>query len=378
MIHLDLSHSFFSSQVPIELSYLSKLVSLDLSFNYDLKLETSSWKRIVGNLSSLRELCVRSVNMSYISPNSFKNLSTSLMHLGLSESGLQGEFPENVFNLPNLQAIDLSYNSDLYRSFPQYNWSSPLENLNLSYSRFLIDLPHLTRNLKYLTTLSLRACSFVHSEIPRSSLNLQQLIDLDLSSNNFTGQLPEICSNSTGVSSSCVSSTFQLVDPLPLNLKYLKLSLNELNGTIPSWLHSLPSLQYLDLANNHFTGCIHDFQYNSLVCLDLGYNKLQGLFPSSIFQQVNLSVIFLSSNNFSGIVSFNQFSKLKNLKYLDLSYNSFSFESINNEALPNTLLSLSLSLCGISEFPYSLRSAENLESLELSYNQIKGIVPSWL
>ncbi|XP_062081219.1 receptor-like protein 9DC3 [Humulus lupulus] len=407
IVHLDLSHSLFSGKVPFELSYLSKLVSLDLSFNHELKLETSSWKRIVANLTNLRELFMHGVNMSYVSPNSFANLSTSLTYLDLRETGLQGEFPKTIFNLPNLQGLDLSYNTNLNGTFPQYNWTSPLEKLSLSHSRFFIDLPYLTRNLKYLTTLSLAACNFVglyptllHAnltqitsldlsfnnfggQIPWSSLNLQKLIELDLSSNNFTGQLPEVCSsNSTKVSSLCISSNHHdLVGGPPLNLKSLNLSTNKLSGTIPSWLYSLRYLQELDLSNNNFTGSILEFQSDSLLHLDLQSNKLEGIFPSSIFELVNLSFLFLSSNKLSGVVSLDQFSKFKSLKYLDLSFNSLSVvDSINNvnSTLPRTLFSLALSSCGLTEFPYSLRNAEKLGSLELSYNQIEGAIPSWL
>ena len=91
--------------------------------------------------------------MSFASPNAFMNLSTSLTSLDLSESVLTGEFPENIFHLPRLQKLDLSYNWNLSGSFPQYNWSSQLRNLNLSETGFLIDLPYLTKTLKYLNTL---------------------------------------------------------------------------------------------------------------------------------------------------------------------------------------------------------------------------------
>ncbi|PON93366.1 Leucine-rich repeat, typical subtype [Trema orientale] len=406
MIHLDLSNSGFTGQVSLELSYLSNLVALDLRSYYTsvVKLETSSWKRIVANLTNLQELFLSGVNMSSVLPNSFMNLSTSLTSLYLreylSENGLKGEFPEHIFNLPNLQELDLSGNVDLNGSFPQYNWSSPLRVLDLSRSGFLIDLPYLTRKLKYLDVLTLSGCKFRGSS-PRLLGNFSQITSLDLSSNNFgtqipcsffsnlqqldylnlancnfIGQLPEICSNSTESSFPHVSSKSQLEGSLLLNLRDLYLYSNKLNGTIPSWLFSLPSLQYLYLQSNQFTGHIHEFQYDSLIKFHLGYNKLQGLFPSSIFQQVNLSSLLLSSNNLSGVMPLDQFSKLKNLERLGLSYNSLSLVSINSTdfTLPNTISALDLSSCGLGEFPYSLRSLENLEQLNLSNNQIEGSI----
>ncbi|GMN29330.1 hypothetical protein TIFTF001_041298 [Ficus carica] len=188
MIHLDLSYSGFTGQLPLEFSYLSSLVTLDLSYT-DLRLETSSLKRIVANLTSLKELRLSDVNMSFASPNSFMNLSTSLTSLDLSESGLTGEFPENIFHLPRLQKLDLSYNRNLSGSFPQYNWSSQLRNLNLSGTGFLIDLPYLTQTLKSLNTLFLGSCNF-RGSYPALLGNLTQITSLDLSYNNFSGQIP--------------------------------------------------------------------------------------------------------------------------------------------------------------------------------------------
>ncbi|KAF4396053.1 hypothetical protein G4B88_020690, partial [Cannabis sativa] len=170
--------------------------------------------------------------MSSTSPDSFMNLSTSLTSLHLSKTHLQGKLPENVLTLPNLQQLDLSYNTNLNGSFPQYNWSSPLKVLNLTDTGVVID-PYLCRKFKYLQVISL------------SGSNFNSLTHLSL--NNLIGEIPEICSNSTKNPFSCISSKHHLVGSPPLLLTSLDLSLNQLNGTIPSWIYSLPSLQHLDL-----------------------------------------------------------------------------------------------------------------------------------
>ena len=127
----------------------------------------------------------------------------------------------------------------------------------------------------------------------------------------------------------------QLVGPLPshvsgLNLIHLSLSSNSLNGTLPSWLFNLPSLEALSLGDNEFIGKIGEFKYNSLVYLDLGYNKLQGSIPRSISRFVNLTSLYLSSTKLSIMLEFEMFSKLKNLQYLDFSHNLLS---INNNVI---------------------------------------------
>ena len=113
LVHLDLFYSNFAGQVPPELACLSNLVTLDLSSKNDLRADSFSWNRIIKNLTSLQELSLWSVNMSDVLPNSFMNLSISLTSLYLYGSGLKGEFPENIFHLPNLQELDLSYNANL-------------------------------------------------------------------------------------------------------------------------------------------------------------------------------------------------------------------------------------------------------------------------
>ena len=121
MTHLNLTESSVAGNFPSEISHLSKLVSLDLSFNFDMRIETPSLKRLVQNLTHLTELFLDYINMSSVSPNSFMNLSSSLTSLRLYHCGLKGRFPDNIFHLPNLQLLDLRYNYNLTGSLPTYN-----------------------------------------------------------------------------------------------------------------------------------------------------------------------------------------------------------------------------------------------------------------
>jgi Leucine-rich repeat (LRR) protein len=177
----------------------------------------------------------------------------------------------------------------------------------------------------------------------------------------------------------------QLVGPLPnsvsglLNLTTLYLDSNFINGTLPSWLFSLPSLVRLGLGDNQLSGEIGEFKSNSLEYLYLSGNMLHGSIPRSISKLVNLTQLYLSSNNLSIMLESASFSKLQKLEVLDFSYNNL-FVSINNNVtytMPN-LSSLSLSSCNISEFPLFLRTATNLQSLDLSNNSLHGQVPRWL
>ncbi|KAL5548380.1 hypothetical protein UlMin_003611 [Ulmus minor] len=411
MMHLDLYYSNFSGQVAPEISKLSKLHTIDLSRN-DLRLEASTLKRIVENTTNLTELSLSHLDMSSIALISLMNLSSSLTSLRLSYSRLQGKFPEGMFRRPNLQALYLGGNTNLSISFPKYNWSSPLKRLGLSSTNIPIDLPHLVKCFQNLNALSLSNCHFTRSDnllplsnltkltrldlsynnfsgqIPWNSLNLGRLTFLNLAKNMFVGHLPEICTNnSTKLCFPSNSSNDQLEVSLPLYLETLYLQGNLLNGSISTWLYSLPSLKHLHLSTNQFTGSINEFHSCSLESLSLNQNRLHGHIPRSLFQQVNLGALDLSSNSLTGVVGFDQFSKQNksscrtrelpnSLWFLDISDNqlqglvpipppSLNFFSMSNNQLTGNI-------------PSQICNASSLEVLDLSNNTLNGSLPPCL
>ncbi|KAM4080110.1 hypothetical protein ACB094_09G166500 [Castanea mollissima] len=431
LTHLNLSFSCFSGKIPYEISHLSSLISLDLSLNYGLFIETPVWKRVIHNFTQLRELLLDETDMSSIRPNSLMNLSSSFTTLSLHGCYLQGKLQNNILCLPNIQTLDLGKNENLdLGSVPKCNWSSSslkvLDLSSISFSRELLDsisnlkylkvlaldncnftgsIPSLLSNLTQITYLALTASSF-RGLMPLSLLNFPNLSTLILDNNQLVGPLPNHVSGLLNLNyldlsynklhgsipgsllnlpnlSTLILDNNQLVGPLPnhvsglLNLNVLSLSSNFLNGTLPSWLFDFPSLMSLSLGGNQFIGEISDFKSNSLEYLDLGHNKLQGSIPRSISRFVSLTYLDLSSNNWSIMLELEMISKLKNLYNLDFSNNLVSINNNVTYTLPK-LLWLNLSSTNISEFPIFLKTATNLQSLDLSKNIINGQFPRWL
>ncbi|XP_044466155.1 receptor-like protein Cf-9 [Mangifera indica] len=380
LTHLNLSTSSFVDQVPSEISHLSKLVSLDLSYNY-LILETPALRGLVQNFTNLREFILDQVDMSQVSPRSLSNLSSSLTSLSLGACFLVGRFPDNIFHQPNLQKLNLEFNPNLTGVFPRSNWSSPLSFVNVSFTNFQGELSdHAISSLKFLNTLDLYHCHFNGSipaslgnlsklayldlafnhftgSIPSSLSNLKQLRHLSFTYNSLTGEIPDIFFNLTQLSLFEGSSN-RLSGPIPIHVIRLKklvtlsLGANLLNGTIPSGLFTLPLLNSIDLSHNQLMGNIDKF-HNSLRVIRLNNNGLNGSIPNSIFELENLTDLVLSSNKLSGVLGLYMFAKLKNLQILNLSHNNLSLSTRFkvNSSFPN-LYWLGLSHCNMRELPY--------------------------
>ncbi|KAI3891648.1 hypothetical protein MKW92_038380 [Papaver armeniacum] len=317
--YLNLSFSGFAGQVPIDISYMTKLVTLDLSDLFgpsNLILRDPDFKTLTRNLSGLEN--------------------------SLISCGLYGKFPARILQLQTLRSLDLSFNDDLQGSIPEFPTDGQLQELVLHSTGFAGGLPDSIGNLRLLSKLDLNNCYF-NGSIPTSVSNLNRLQYLDLAENYFTGQL----------------------------------------GSLPTSVSMLNHLQYYDLSGNSFNGHIGEFSVGSsspLRKLDLSNNQLQGRVPLSIFEFSRLTYLSLGSNNFSDSNILDvPFHKLRNLNVLDLSNIRLSINTTTASfASYPQLRSLILSSCKLTEFPIFMNNQSQLHYLDLSNNHIHGNIPNWI
>ena len=367
---LDLSCSSFQGQVPMQISYLSNLVSLNLSSNFDLTFSNVVMNQLVHNLTNLRDLQLSHTDLSSITPTSFINFSLSLQSLDLTLSSLSGNFPNHIFSFPNLNVLNLQLNPELDGHLPMANWSKSLQTLVLSFTNFSGEIPNSISEAKVLSYLGLSFCNF-NGEVPDFETHSNPLIMGDqlvpnCVFNNFTQQTR---------SSSSFTNLCSVHTPLP-NLISVNLRGNSFTGSIPSWIFSSPNLKILNLDDNNFSGFMRDFSSNSLEYLNLSNNNLQGEISESIYRQLNLVYLALQSNNMSGVLNLDRL-RIPSLRSLQISNNSrLSIFSTNVSSSNLTNIGMA-SLNNLGKIPYFLRDQKNLENLYLSNNQMVGKIPEW-
>ncbi|KAI9192432.1 hypothetical protein LWI28_022903 [Acer negundo] len=193
------------------------------------------------------------------------------------------------------------------------------------------------------------------------------------------------------------------------DLSYVYLSHNNLTGEFPNWL--LDNNTYLDelvLVNNSLTGPLHlpTHYHQNLTSLDISNNFFHGNIPKQVGAYLPmLSTLNISINDFDGRIP-SSIGDMKELSFLDLSYNKLSGEIpehlakscinlrylvLSNNSLEGQIFSaanfnlkylMRLQLDGnqfIGKIPKGLsNSSSYLRGLYLGDNHLSGRIPSWL
>ncbi|XP_010431481.1 PREDICTED: receptor-like protein 12 [Camelina sativa] len=331
-----------------------QVISLDLHrtlLNNSLKTNSSLFR-----LKSLSNLDLSGCNLQGEIPPSLGNLSR-LINLELSSNTLVGEIPSSIGNLNQLRSLNLMAN-DLTREIPSSLGNlSGLLNLELSSNRLVGEIPSSIGNLKQLRNLSLAANNLI-GEIPFSLGNLYFLLTLDLWSNHLVGEVPASIRNLS-------------------ELRVMSLDHNRLSGSIPISFANLTKLSDFGIFNNNFTSLTSDMSgLHSLVKLDVSANSLVGPFPKSLFSVPSLRWVYMDRNQFTGPIEFANISSSSKLEFLLLTCNLLDGSIPKSISKFLNLLLLDVADNNISgTIPRSMAKLVSLGKLVLSNNKLEGEVP---
>jgi len=289
------------------------------------------------------------------------SLLEDLSFLILEDNEIFGRIPTEIKVLKKLDDLDLKYNS-MSGTIPLELGELPmLRVLELSYNYLEGPLPKTFENLESLRTLALDSNLltgpiFVINEMPdleyiylehnefggtmdRFFLNeMSKLIQLDLSDNNFKGNLPDhlLAFDLTvlDVANNALTGTFPENFPENNNLLFLSIEGNQIKGTIPDTIRNLGELLHLDISDNLMTGTLSPAlaSMDKLVHLFLDYNSfLDSQIPDFFGDMTNLQQLTLGGTDLTGTIP-GLFDSFNRLNLLDLHDNSLSgdIESICN------------------------------------------------
>ncbi|KAG0496952.1 hypothetical protein HPP92_001643 [Vanilla planifolia] len=127
-------------------------------------------------------------------------------------------------------------------------------------------------------------------------------------------------------------------------LQVLSLRSNELTGTLPSDVASLPSLRFLFLQHNNFSGHVPSSLSSSLNTIDLSSNGFSGEIPAGISNLSRLITLNLENNFLSGPIPD---LRLPRLKHLNVSSNNLNGSvPFSLQRFPKISFIGNLQLCG--------------------------------
>ncbi|KAH7669470.1 Non-specific serine/threonine protein kinase protein [Dioscorea alata] len=367
--YLNLSKSVFNGPIPASLGNLSSLHTLDLSYNGVYDDPAHQW---LSRLTSLQLLDMSGVDFGSSSSSStlFQALNKlpSIKEIRLAECEL-GSIPLSIphLNFSSLTVLDL-YENSINSSVPGWVFNlTGLEYLDLSYNDFHGKLSSTLASMSSLETLILAMSGFNDENgIPESIRSLCCLKTLDLSGWNISQRLAEF----RNVFSGCLKHS----------LTDLHLNSANLKGDIPDWIGDIKNLKVLDFTFNSLSGSLPSSlaKLSHLEELLLHMNQLNGTLPEEIGQLAELVHIGLSGNQLNGVITEAHFAQQEKLDALDMSGNSLVFNVSSNWIPPFHLQTLRISSCFVGlGFPSWLRKQSRLHVLDMSYTGISETIPDW-
>ncbi|KAJ0661694.1 putative protein kinase RLK-Pelle-LRR-XII-1 family [Helianthus annuus] len=318
----------------------------------------------LGNMSFLRYINLDSNQLHGSIPPEISRLHR-LQSLSLFNNSLTGEIPANMSSCPKLSLIELERNKLSGKIPNAFSSKSMITFLSLSKNDFTGGIPPSLGNLTSLEILILTYCQ-LGGKIPDSLKQLKKLRKIGLGENGLVGAIPSFFFNLS-------------------MLEVLSFPENQLQGSLPSNLClSQPRLKWIGLHTNNFTGFLPPSISNcsKLEILELNFNDLNGKIAMDFGRLQHLRDLSLGGNKFGSkdhgdMNFFHSLSNCSNLIHLELSYNQLGGvlpSSIGN--FSSKLSSLGLDSNYLSgTIPSSIRSLLGLTAISLGSNGFTGMIP---
>ncbi|KAE8677095.1 putative LRR receptor-like serine/threonine-protein kinase [Hibiscus syriacus] len=340
----------------------------------------------LNNLRELRKLSLHSNNFIGSIPDSLSQCAL-LRAVYFQYNSFSGKLPPSIFNLTNLQVLNIAHN---YLSGRITAVIAPsLRYLDLSSNDFSGEIPS---NFSVQSQLQLINFSYnrFSGEVPAGIGNFQQLEYLWLDSNQLYGTLPSVIANCSSLVHFSAEDN-QLKGLLPgsivavPNLEVLALSRNGLSGPVPETIFCTSpgsrtaSLRIVQLGFNEFTKLVKPRNNGScdsvMEVLDFNENHIHGEFPSWLTSLTTLRILDFSGNFFTGLLPV-EIGNLFNLQELRVANNSL------NGSVPNQLVQCSsLKVVDFEgnqfsgKLPAFLSQLRSLKSISLGRNLFSGSIP---
>ncbi|XP_071686093.1 probable LRR receptor-like serine/threonine-protein kinase At2g24230 [Rutidosis leptorrhynchoides] len=349
---------------------------------YNLSSSVCSWQVIFCDANQQNVIGLVAPNLGLTGPipdNTIGKLK-KLQFLDLNSNQIT-DFSSDFWSLISLKSLNLSNNMFSINLSTNIGNFASLEKLDLSFNNFSGDLPDSFSSLTSLQLLNLNRNLF-NSVIPSGFTNCHSLISFDLSMNSFHGSLPESFHSafpklkSLNLAGNLIKGRGSDFSKM-VSLTYLNISKNLFTGSVVEIFQG--PLEVVDLSSNHFEGHISQvnfspsFNWSQLIHLDLSDNQISGMFFSNLSQAHNLKHLNLAKNRFSK-QSFIHIDGLHCLEYLNLSKTNIIGPINDNISTLTHLKTLDLSSNHLAgRIP--LLTLKTLQNLDLSNNNLTGYIP---